>query len=97
MIVPDVFNGGEGEGETLRELNTADDRQRKVSVKDGHKAGGTEEQENGSGGETCGGDLRDSEMSRFGNGDGGNGFHRLNWHRNAKEEAGDNVVKSGED
>lgn len=97
MIVADVFNGGEGEGEALRELDTADDRQREVAVEEGHEAGGAEKEEDGGSGEAGGGDLRESEMSRLSDGDGGDGFHRLNGHRNAEEEAGGDVVESGED
>lgn len=36
-------------------------------------------------------------MGGLGDGDGGDGFHRLDGHRDVEEEAGGDVVESSED
>ncbi|CAL5439514.1 unnamed protein product [Camellia sinensis] len=63
----------------------------------GHEADGVEEDEHGSGGDSRGGNLGDNEVRGFGDGDGGDGFHGLDGHEGAKEEAGGDVVDGGED
>ncbi|PON89419.1 hypothetical protein TorRG33x02_147700, partial [Trema orientale] len=96
--VADVLDGGEGEGEALGELDAADDGERDEAVEHGHEAGGAEEEEDGGGGEAGGGDLGEGEVGgRLGDGDGGDGLHGLDRHGDAEEEAGGDVVESGED
>lgn len=97
MVVAYVLDGGEGEGESLRELNAANDGEREVAVEEGHESGGAEEEEDGGDGESSGGDLRDGEWRRLGDGDGGDGLHGLDWHRKPKHEARSDVVERGED
>lgn len=96
MIEANVFYGGEGEGEALRELDSANYGERKVPVEEGHEAGAAEEEEDGGDGEPGRRDLGDGEGRRFGDGDGGDGLHRLNRHRKPEEEAGGDVVEGGE-
>lgn len=64
MVVADVLDGGEGEGEALRELNAAHDGEREVAVENRHESGGAEEEEHGGDGESRGGDLRNCERRR---------------------------------
>lgn len=97
MVVADVFDGGEGEGEALGELDAADDGEREKAVKDGHESGDAEDEENGGGGDAGGDDLGDGEVGILGDSHGGDGLHGLDWHGDAEEEAGSDVVKGGED
>jgi len=97
LVVANVFDGGEGEGEALGELDAADDGQWEVAVEDGHEAGGSEEEEDGGDGEAGGGYLGDGERGRGGDGDGGDGLHGLDRHGEAEEQAGGDVVERSED
>lgn len=97
MFESDVFDGGEGEGEALGELDAADYGQGDEAVEEGHEARDAEEEEDGGCRETGCGDLGDGEVGGFGDGDGGDGFHGLDGHRDAEEEAGGEVVEGGED
>lgn len=97
MIIAYVFNSREGKSEALRELNASNDGERDEAVEKGHKAGGSEEEKGGGGGDTSGSDLRNGEVRCLGNGNGSNGFHGLNRHRDSEESAGDDVVECSED
>ena len=96
LVVTDVFDGGEGEGEALGELDAADDGEGDEAVEEGHEASGAEDEEGGSSGETRGSDLGEREEG-VGDGDGSDGLHGLDRHWNAEEKAGGDVVESRED
>ncbi|GFZ04952.1 sulfate transmembrane transporter [Actinidia rufa] len=64
--VAEVFDGGEGKGEPLGELNTSDDGEGDDPVEDGHESGG-------GGGDSCGSDLGGGEVGFFGDGGGDEG------------------------
>lgn len=95
LIVTDVFDGREGKGETLRELDTANDGERDEAVEQGHQSGGTKDEECGGSAETGGGDLREGEEG-VSDGNGGDGLHGLDRHRDTEEKPGGDVVESGE-
>ena len=96
LVVTDVFDGGEGEGEALGELDAADDGEGDEAVEEGHEASGAEDEEGGGSGETRGSDLGEREEG-VGDGDGSDGLHGLDRHWNAEEKAGGDVVESRED
>lgn len=97
LIEADVLNGGEGKGEALRELDATDDGEGEEAVEEGHEAGGPEEEEDASGGQTSGGDLGEGEVRGLGYCDGSDGLHGLDGHGDAEEEAGGEVIEGGED
>lgn len=99
MVVANVFDGSESEGKALRELNAPNNRERKETVEERHEASRAKEEENDGSGETSGGDLGDSEVAGGGfcDGDGGDGFHGLDWHGDVEEETSGDVVEGGED
>ena len=61
-MVTDVFDGGEGKGETLGELDAANNGQGDEAVEEGHEASGAKEEENGGSGDTSCHDLGDGEV-----------------------------------
>ncbi|GFS44476.1 sulfate transmembrane transporter [Actinidia rufa] len=71
--VAEVFDGGEGEGEPLGEVNASDDGEGDDLVEDGHESGGAEEEEDGGGGDFCSGNLGCGEVGDFGDGSGDKG------------------------
>ncbi|KAL6972827.1 hypothetical protein U1Q18_027001 [Sarracenia purpurea var. burkii] len=97
LVVADVFDGGEGEGETLGELDPTNDGEGDEPVEEGHEAGGTEEEEDGGGGYSGGHDLGNGEVGGFRDGHGGDGLHGLNRHGDAEEKTGGDVVERRED
>jgi hypothetical protein len=42
LVVADIFDGGEGEGKALRELDAANDGEGEKAVEEGHEAGTAE-------------------------------------------------------
>ena len=96
LDVADVLDGGEGEGEALRELDAAHDGEREEAVDARHEARGAEEQQDGGDREPRGHDLRDGEV-RGGERDGGDRLHGLHGHRDAEEQARGEVVERRED
>ncbi|XP_020232185.1 major centromere autoantigen B-like [Cajanus cajan] len=100
LIVADVVDGKEGEGEVLRELNAANDGEGEVVVEKRHEASDVEEEEDDDDeGEACGRDLGDGEGwgGGDGDGDGSDGIHGLDGHGEAEEEASGDVVERSED
>ena len=85
MGVAEVFDGGEGEGEPLGELNASDDREGDDPVEDGHESSGAEEEEDGDGGDSCGGDLGGREVGVFGDGSGDEVVERSRWETRVRE------------
>ncbi|GFZ20710.1 sulfate transmembrane transporter [Actinidia rufa] len=63
--VAEVFDGREGKGEPLGELNASDDREGDDPVEDGHESGGAEEEEDGGDGDFGGGNLGGGEVGVF--------------------------------
>lgn len=81
----------------LRELNPTDDGEGEVAVENGHKAGDSKEEQHGGGADAGGGDLVHRQIGGLRDGGGGDGFHGLDGHRGAEEDAGGDVVEGGED
>ena len=91
LVVTDVFDGGEGEGEALGKLDAADDGEGDEAVEEGHEASGAKDEEGGGSGETRDNDLGEGEEG-FGDGNGSDGLHGLDRHWDAKEKVGGDVV-----
>lgn len=97
VVIPHVFDGGEGELKPLRKLDASYHRERDEVVEERHGSRGAEEEERCGSGCSGGGDLRRGEMGCLGDGDGGDGLHGLDGHRDVEEEACGDVVESSED
>lgn len=97
LVVADVFDGREGEGEALGELDAADNGEGDYAVEEGHEAGSAKEEEDGGGGDSGGHDLGYGEVGGLGDGDGGDGLHGLDRHGDGEKEASEDVVEGGED
>ncbi|XP_034674468.1 high mobility group nucleosome-binding domain-containing protein 5-like [Vitis riparia] len=96
LVVTDVFDGGEGEGEALGEMDATDDGEGDEAVEEGHEAGDAKDEEGGGSGETRDIDLGEGEKG-VGDGDDNDGLHGLDRHWDAEEKAGGDVVETHED
>lgn len=81
----------------MRELDTPDDREGDEVVEEGHEAGGAKDEEGACRADSGGGNLGDSEVGCLGDGDGSDGFHGLDRHGDAEEEASEDIVDGSED
>ncbi|KAG0463333.1 hypothetical protein HPP92_018828 [Vanilla planifolia] len=96
LLVPHVFDSGDGKGEALGELDATDDRERDEEIGEPHETCGAEEQNYGGCTDARSHDLRNGEI-RGGDCYGGNGLHGLYGHWHAVDCTGDDVVGAGED
>ncbi|MCO5590868.1 hypothetical protein L7F22_044843 [Adiantum nelumboides] len=97
LILHYVLDGGYGEGEALRELDTAHHRQGHEALHKAHEAGDAQKKEEARRAEARGHDLGHREMVALSERYGGNGLHGLHRHGHAKEQARQDVVDAGED
>lgn len=78
-------------------MDAAYDWERDEVVEERHGSAGAKEEKRSGSGCSGGSDLRRSEMWEFGDSDGGDGFHRLDGHRDVEEETSGDVVETRED